>query len=343
MILDLVDQPRRMLQTHTDGQSLALDFHPVGIQPAVDVAGGMPRGQNHRPAESPPRVRLNPDHLVFLDEQGIHAGLEMHLSPAVQDGLAHVLYDPREFVRPDVGMRVLQDGQAGAVLAKHVQDFLHVATLLAPRVEFSVGISPRAALAETVVALAVHLVFARDFGQVQLAVAHVLSAFYDDGPAARLYQTKGGEESARPGSDHNHLRPSAHVMVFRTHELIVFRLLVDIRPHFQVHVNGALAGVDAPLQHPYGRQCPLVFSFLAGDMPPQGLLAGCRFRQYSELVFFYHNMYASFSPFSCAISERDYPVRPSHPAGMCGTPYGGKTLRPSRSVRSHPHIPRRIG
>ena len=186
MILDLVYQLRRMLQPHTDGQSLALDFHPMAIQPAVDVAGGMPRGQNHRPTESPPRVRLNPDHLVLLDEQSVHAGFEMHLSPAVQNGLAHVLYDSREFVRPDVRMGVLQDGHAGAVLAKHVQDFLHIAALLAPRVEFAVGISPRAALAETVVALAVHLVFARDFGQVQLAVAHVLSALHDDGPAARL-------------------------------------------------------------------------------------------------------------------------------------------------------------
>ena len=41
VILYLVNQHGRVLQSHTDGNSLGLQLHPMGIQPAIYISGRM--------------------------------------------------------------------------------------------------------------------------------------------------------------------------------------------------------------------------------------------------------------------------------------------------------------
>lgn len=185
-------------------------------------------------------------------------------------------------------MRVLQDGDVSPVLAEHVQDFVGIAALLAAGVQFAVRVGSRTSLAETVVALAVHLMLTRDFRKVELTVAHVLSALHDDGTTTGLYQAQGGKQSARPGTDHNHLRRMLHITVLRAHELIAFRHFVHVHTHFQIDVYRALAGIDTAFQHPDCHQRTFVHAFLTGDIASQRPLVGRHFRQYSQLVFLCH-------------------------------------------------------
>ena len=102
----------------------------------------------------------------------------MNLAATVQDGIAHGLNDPGQLVRADVRMRVYQDVRRGSVLAKHPQNLLHVAPLLAARVELPVRVGAGSAFAETVVRLRVHCLRARYLRQVALAAAHILAPFY---------------------------------------------------------------------------------------------------------------------------------------------------------------------
>ena len=46
----------------------------------------------------------------------------MHLSAATQNLLAHIFDDAREFIRPDMGMSIREDGCAGAMLAENAED-----------------------------------------------------------------------------------------------------------------------------------------------------------------------------------------------------------------------------
>ena len=61
VVLDAVDDVRRVLQAHTDGDAFLLEEDTLGVQVAVDVAGGVPRGQDDRAAESLPCGRHDAD------------------------------------------------------------------------------------------------------------------------------------------------------------------------------------------------------------------------------------------------------------------------------------------
>ena len=270
-----------MLQTYPYGDTLGFDGHPVGIQPAVYVACRMSCSQNHRTVESLSRIRFNACYLVVLDEQGIHACLEVHLSATGEDGVSHVFNHPRQLVGSDVRMRVYQDRCACSVLAEHVQNLVHAATLLAARIQLAVGVSSRTSFTETVVRFRVHLVFTADAGKIRLAVAHVLSALHHHRTQSQLYQTQGSKQTARSGSHHNHLRLSLHVAVFRPYKLLLGRRFVDEHLYLQVYVNRPLAGVDAPFQYPYGVYGTNVEPLFTAHVLLDMLFAGCLLGQNS--------------------------------------------------------------
>lgn len=123
VILNLVNQLRRMLQPDSDSQSFRLDLHPVPVQPAIYVACRMSGSQDDRSAERLSVVGLNAHYPVIFNNQPVHACLEMHFSSTVQDGISHVLNDPRKLVGTDMRMCVRQDGRTGSVLTEYVQDF----------------------------------------------------------------------------------------------------------------------------------------------------------------------------------------------------------------------------
>lgn len=167
------------------------------------------------------------------------------------------------------------------VLAEHVQNLVHAATLLAARVQLAVGVSSRTSLAEAVVRFRVHLVLTADAGKIRLAVAHVLSALHHYRTQSQLYQAQGSKQTARSGTHHNHLRLTLHVAVFRPYELLLGRRFVDEHLYLQVYEDGPLAGIDASFQHPYGVDGTNVEPLLAAHVLFDMLFAGCLLGQNS--------------------------------------------------------------
>ena len=200
MILYLVYQQRRVFQSDTHSNALGFHLNLGFCQIAVDVAGRVTRGQNDRPAELPllwgrgkavnfsDRYRLHPHSLVTLKDETHHFRLEMHLTPTFENGVAHVLYHPWQFVGADMRMRVSQNGSGCPMLAKHIQYLVYTAPLLASGVEFAVGIGTGTSFPETIVTLAIHFLCFGDERKVFLALSHILSALYHNGTKPLLYQ-----------------------------------------------------------------------------------------------------------------------------------------------------------
>ena len=85
VILYAVDQPGGMFETNTHGKSLCLDFDATVGEIAIDIAGGMSGGKDHRTAEHPLLTTLNTygldtHHGVAVKQQTGHAGLVMNLA-----------------------------------------------------------------------------------------------------------------------------------------------------------------------------------------------------------------------------------------------------------------------
>ena len=78
----------------------------------------MSRGQDDGPLVFAAVGRPHAVHLVALNEQGIHATVEMHLAAARDNLLAHPLNDARQTVGADVGMGVAEDVARRPVLAE---------------------------------------------------------------------------------------------------------------------------------------------------------------------------------------------------------------------------------
>ena len=217
-----------MLQTHSHGDTLRLDVHSRGIQVPVHVTCRVSGRQNHRSAHRMSLARLYTHNLSLLNDESVHARLKVHLSATAADGLAHVLNHTRQFVRTDVRVRITQDRGRCPMLAKHVQNLLHAATLLAARVEFAIRVGTGTPLTEAIVTLRVHRMFARDACDVPFACVHILTALHYDGSASQLDESQRSKESARSGPHHNHLRALIHHRVVGLHILIVGRQFVDI-------------------------------------------------------------------------------------------------------------------
>lgn len=278
VILYLVNQLRRMLKAHTDGDALRLNLYLRLGEIAVDVACGVARGENDRSAEGLLGTRLqvyslNAHRLVALEQQSGHLGLEVNLAAAAYDGVAHALDNLRQLVGADMRMGVDEDRRRGSVLAEHVENLLDAAALLRAGVELAVGVSAGAALAEAVVALGVYGLRLGDVGEVYLALSHVLAALKHHGAQAQFDETQRGEESAGALAYHYHLRLLAHVAVFGVYVLGVLRYLVDVDTHGEVDEDGALTRVDATLQHTHGVYGACVDALFVGNVAYYVLLA----------------------------------------------------------------------
>ena len=77
-------------------------------------------------------------HLIILEQNGIHLRLEVHFTSTTDDGIAHRLDDVWQLVRTQMWMSIRQNTRAGSMLAKHIQNLLHIATFLASRIELAV-------------------------------------------------------------------------------------------------------------------------------------------------------------------------------------------------------------
>ena len=242
---------------------------------------------------------LDANDLIFFDNQVRHTGLEMHLAAAVDDGVAHVLDDAGQTVGTDVGMGIGQDIGGGAVLAEHVEYLLGIAALLGTGVELAVGIGTGTALAKAVVALSVHLLRLGDECQVVLPVAHILAALHHDGTVTQLDETEGSKQAAGTCTHDHHRGTAADVGIDRQLEIVVGGLFVDIHPDLQVHEDGALAGIDAALEHPDMRNTAQAKPLFVRQIVFQRRFVGRLPRQQPQLIFLYHRFLSKYSTTRC--------------------------------------------
>ena len=182
-----------MFQTHSYGDAFGFYFHLVGCQPAVHITCGMSGGEYDGAEEGLSGIGFDAFHFVVLNNQGVHARFKVHFAATGDNGVPHILYDPRQLVCSDVGMGVDKDGRRGAMLAEYVQYFVYISPFLAAGVELAVRVSSRAPFSETVIGFRVDGLFPSYQGEVFFAVAYVLAALHDDGAQAEFYQAQGGE------------------------------------------------------------------------------------------------------------------------------------------------------
>ena len=90
----------------------------------------------------------------------------MHLSAAVDNGLAHGTDDAGKTVGAYVRMGVYKYVMRGAVLMQHVENLVHRATFFAAGVELAVRESAGTSLAEAIIGIRVNDVAAGNGGQV---------------------------------------------------------------------------------------------------------------------------------------------------------------------------------
>ena len=170
-------------------------------------------GKDHRSPESLARIRRDAAYFVTLHQQGIHAGLEVHLAATLQDGVPHVLDDTRQLIRTNVRVGIHQDGRRRAVLAEHVQNLVHIAPLLAAGIKLAVGVSACAPFAKAVVRLRVDGLRTAYLRQVFLAGMHILAPLHHHGAQAQFYQPEGGKQPAGTCPHHNHRGAAFYIII----------------------------------------------------------------------------------------------------------------------------------
>jgi len=105
----------------------------------------------------------------------------MNRSAAGLDLFTHAFDDGREFVAPDVGMGIDQDGRRGSKLTEKLQYPFYVAPLFTAGVELAIGKSTGTTFAKTVVGVWIDQPLTRDGGDVLAAIVHRFAPFNDDG------------------------------------------------------------------------------------------------------------------------------------------------------------------
>ena len=171
-----------------------------------------------------------------------HAAVEMVFAPVLLDAQADVLHDGGQLVRPQVRMRVDEDGRVGPEAHELVQDFADVAALGGPGEELSVGESPGAAFAVAVVGVRVDDAFHRQLGHVGLAAVDVLAALQDHGLQAACQELQGGEQAGRAGADDDDRFGGVDILIIR--EFVRFAGLSFAVGLYAVSVQDILPGVD---------------------------------------------------------------------------------------------------
>lgn len=160
MILYAIYDVGRMFQTHTNGYAFGFYLYAAFLEITVNVACGMPRGQNDRSLVFPPVFKTHPTDRFALHKQGIDTALEIDFATRFADLFTHGFNDARQAVGADVGMGVTKDVGVGTMLAKHAKNAFNVSAFLGTRVEFAVGIGSSPTFAKGIVALWINAVFA---------------------------------------------------------------------------------------------------------------------------------------------------------------------------------------
>ena len=174
------------------------------------------------------------------------------------------------------------------MLTEYIQDFVHITTLLATGVEFTVRIGSCTSFAKTVIAFRVYLVLTTNLSDIYFSLADILASLYHNGAKAKFYQSEGSKQTTRTGTYNDDLRLSLYIIINSAGELLVLWKFIDVKAYFQVDKNRALARIDASLQYTDCLDGACINSFVLTDEQLDVLFIGCLFGQNSDLVFLYH-------------------------------------------------------
>ena len=202
-------------------------------------------------------------------------------------------------------MSIGKDACACSVLTEHVEYLLYIAALLASCVKFSVRESTCTSFAKGIVGLGIDDVASAYLGYVLSAFVYRLAALHYYRANAEFYKFQCSKQATRTCTHYHCLRATFHILILSVLILIVLRLFVDIHPHLQIDVDGALASIDASLQHSHCRHILHADALVFLQECLDALLVHCHFRQHSYLIFFCHS-YCSFLQ-----SYALFPIRPT--------------------------------
>ena len=104
----------------------------------------------------------------------------MHLATTFDNRISHVLDDTGKFVRTDVWMSIYKNRCTCSVLTENIQNLVHITTLLASGIEFTVRVSAGTTFAKTIIAFRIYLMFTTDLGDVHLSITYIFASFYHD-------------------------------------------------------------------------------------------------------------------------------------------------------------------
>ena len=144
-----------------------------------------------------------------------------------------------------MGMGIGENGRAGTVLHKNLQDAVGIAALFTTRIELSIAVSSCPTLAKAVVALGVNTLLGADARNVLLSLAHILSPLYDNWLETQLDKAQGCEQSTRSGTYDDNRRTVADIAIDVGFKVLKRWFLTNVCPNGQVDVDGALTGIDA--------------------------------------------------------------------------------------------------
>ena len=155
-------------------------------------------------------------------------------------------------------VRIVENAWLCAKLRKDAQNLIHIAALLAARIEFAVRVSAGAALAKRIIALRIYRLMLLDAGDVLAALVDVLAALQEDGAEAEFDQMQSCKEAGRPRADHDHAGRTGNIAVadrLISHGGFVF---INKKQDCEIDEDPTLARVDALAQKAHsadGRGC----------------------------------------------------------------------------------------
>ena len=256
-VLQAVDQGLRVLDADAEREGLEGQADPGGLQPALDVAGGVSGSDDDgRRRDEFAAVQADAADLAGgTGDQPVDAGLEADLRAGRGEVLAHRRDHPRQPVGADVRPRVDQNVGRRPVAAQRLEHQPHRPALARPRVQLAVGEGARAALAEAVVAVGHQLAALAQARQVASARPDLAAALEHQRPDPRARQAPRAEHPRRSGPDDHHGWLSRHARKDRRKSLARERELVaEAQRELDVDADLAAAGVDRSVDDLDGAQ-----------------------------------------------------------------------------------------
>ena len=257
MVLNRIDKPLRMLDTHPHRKRFCLDTNPVIYQRLIDVMRRMAcRQYDGRTGNSLPTKTHTDDPPVMEFETG-HPTSEMDFAAGVLDRPADIRNDTRKFIRTDMGMRFIEDLFGGTVKDERLQRLVVVAPFFAAGEEFPVGKGAGAARSESIIRIGIHRAVPVDACHVPFPFGDTFPAFKDDGFIAPLDKPQCGKKPCGAGPYDNHLRASAHLRIIEMHGRRG-RFVIGIEFECQVDPGLPLPCIDRAFDNPQQGDVPFI-------------------------------------------------------------------------------------